>query len=1320
MTDPAPHTGTGRTPPAPRRRRGARTSLFVAALVATLALAGYVFFAGDTGVEFAVRELALRSGGRLVIEGASGSLVHALRARRIVWRGPAVQVIATDVTLTWSPTALWSRGVVVQTLGAQHLEIDLEASNTAVALPASLALPFELAIEHLAVSRLDWRVGPNSGAIRGLALRYVGGAAGSRVTDVTLGTDTWSLTGGAAIGAKPPFPIDGRLALTGDAALKDADAALALSGTLAALEVAGGGKAGGARFTAQATLAPLAVVPLVAIAVDAADLDLAAWDKTLPSTRLDVVARAEPLSGGGLAGSVAATNALAGTLDAGKLPLRALSTRFSWRADALVLDDLAAELAGGSRASGRARIPLGEGSAGTWSLAVANVDLKAIYAPLVVTRLSGTISADLDRSRQKISGDITDRTMAGGIALRFAAAVADGTIDVEHFRLTAAGSELAGRGRIGLAGERAFALDAKASRFDPARFGAFPAGALDAHVAATGALTPAWRAVVDVALAPSSRLAGIALSGTAAGTVTRDALRNVNIALAAGSARLVASGSGSLDRGDDVVAATLDAPHLAELVPLLPAAIPRSLTGGLHATAQWRGPLRGGAIDVDAHGTALKVDLQLGRTLTIGTLDVTFALAAGASQPGAGDLAARGIRFDGRAANVVGPQGTFSAARARLDGTLARHALSVALESEDMAVEAAAHGGLDQAARAGADSGWGWSGTVDTLEGRGQLALRLVAPATVAYARGRVHVGETRLAVADGTMQIAEFAWDDGRITTHGSFTAIPLATAARIAGVPLPMASTLTLGGAWSLAATPRLNGTATIRREGGDLQLRSEAIVNPASGAMGITSLELAARFTDDAIDASATFASTRGGSANARLAIGAVAGAPAGRIVAAAPLTLDATAELPTLVLLQPWIGTTAVVDGHARAEVTGRGTVGRMALAGTLRADAVRVDAPQYGVHFTDGRAIAHLSDGNVVLDEIVLTAGAGQFRASGTVTSAMAADAGTAARIGWHASNFRLFNRPDLRLVVDGDGTVAIVRGKLALAGTLKAAEGRIVYVSDPEATLGDDVVVKGWPRQSTPALRASDLPLVLDLALDFGDRLTFASEGLDTGLSGTVRVTTGPRGLVGRGSITAVNGTYRAFGQKLVIDRGRLVFDGPLDNPGLDFVAVRKNLAVEAGVTVTGTVKVPIIQLTSNPPVPDSEKLSWLVLGQGLDRTSGTDFAALQAASALLLGRNSKSVTATIAESFGLDDIAIKSGGATARGARNGSSPDAESRVVAVGKRLSDKLTLVYEQGLTVANSALKIEYSLTRNVTLRAETGIVSGVGIQYNRSFE
>ncbi len=349
----------------------------------------------------------------------------------------------------------------------------------------------------------------------------------------------------------------------------------------------------------------------------------------------------------------------------------------------------------------------------------------------------------------------------------------------------------------------------------------------------------------------------------------------------------------------------------------------------------------------------------------------------------------------------------------------------------------------------------------------------------------------------------------------------------------------------------------------------------------------------------------------------------------------------------------------------------------------------------------------------------LLAGAGKFRASGSMVSSTDSNDAPSARLVWEADKFRLFNRPDLHLVVDGQGTIALQDKKLALAGKLRADEGRIVYVSDPNATLGDDVVVKGWPRSTSSALLGADVPLSVDLSLDFGDKLTFASQGLETGLQGVVHVTSGPAGFRGDGTIRTVNGTYFAFGQKLVIDPGRLVFNGPLDNPGLDNVALRKNLAVEAGVAVTGTVRVPIIVLTSNPPVPDGEKLSWLVLGQGLDRTSSaTDLAALQAASAALLGRNAKPVTTTIAQSMGLDDITFKSNSTTSSAGAAGVG--AGGQVVSLGKRLSENLTLVYEQGLTVATNALRLEYNLSHSITLRAEAGTVSGAGIYYRRSFE
>jgi translocation and assembly module TamB len=398
----------------------------------------------------------------------------------------------------------------------------------------------------------------------------------------------------------------------------------------------------------------------------------------------------------------------------------------------------------------------------------------------------------------------------------------------------------------------------------------------------------------------------------------------------------------------------------------------------------------------------------------------------------------------------------------------------------------------------------------------------------------------------------------------------------------------------------------------------------------------------------------------------------------------------------------------------------GVLSRATLGGTLRATGLRVDAPQYGLHFTAGRLAARLAERRLIVDELVLAAGAGQFVASGSVATARKSGTAAADQITWKASRFRLFNRPDLRLVVDGEGTLVSEAGRITLAGAVRVDEGRFVHVADRSATLGEDVVVKSRSRQAAPSPRTRLLPLGVDLALDFGDRLSVAIQGLEARLAGNLRVTTGPNGFVGHGSVRTVNGTYVAFGRKLVIDPGRLIFDGPLDNPGLDIVALRKNLPVEAGVTVQGTVKVPIVRLTANVPVSDSEKLSWLVLGQGLDRASGPDLAALQGASTVLLGRD-KPITATIAQRIGVDDITFRgTTGATGGSGGSRGTQETAGQVVAVGKRISDKLAVVYEQGLSTASSALKLEYALTRNVTVRAEAGIVSGVGVQYNRAFD
>jgi len=260
--------------------------------------------------------------------------------------------------------------------------------------------------------------------------------------------------------------------------------------------------------------------------------------------------------------------------------------------------------------------------------------------------------------------------------------------------------------------------------------------------------------------------------------------------------------------------------------------------------------------------------------------------------------------------------------------------------------------------------------------------------------------------------------------------------------------------------------------------------------------------------------------------------------------------------------------------------------------------------------------------------------------------------------------------------------------------------------------LGDDVVIVG---RTAPAGRAARraLPLDVDMTLDPGARFRVVGQGLDAYLRGKVLVQSRADGtIVARGSIETVNGTYRAFGQRLDIERGRLVFDGLIDNPALDILALRRNLAVEAGVEVTGTARSPQVRLASRPPVPDAEKLSWLVLGRATPDASSADLALLQAAASQLVGSDQAvPLHRRIIEGIGLDDVSV-------RGAQGGT---AAGQVVAVGKRLSDRLYIEYEQGLTVAANLVRLTFALTRTLSLNAQTSqTTSSFGFTYRRSFD
>ena len=108
--------------------------------------------------------------------------------------------------------------------------------------------------------------------------------------------------------------------------------------------------------------------------------------------------------------------------------------------------------------------------------------------------------------------------------------------------------------------------------------------------------------------------------------------------------------------------------------------------------------------------------------------------------------------------------------------------------------------------------------------------------------------------------------------------------------------------------------------------------------------------------------------------------------------------------------------------------------------------------------------------------------------------------------------------------------------------------------------------------------------------------------------------------------------------------------------------------------------------------MPESEALSWLVLGEAPGDTKGSEFA----------------VPGSMARVVGLDSIGMRGGGTTG------------NQSITFGKRLSDDIYIVYEESLGATANVLKLEYSLSRRVLLRAETGETSALGLFYRWAFD
>jgi translocation and assembly module TamB len=1262
-------------------RRARRVA--IGALVGVLALASllgatlYWASRSETVLRWAIAQAAQRVPGELTVTGVRGSMTEPVAIEAVRYSQDGNVVEARGIELDWSPWELLARERLhVGRLHLQSLVVTLppgKADGT-TRLPEQIGLPIAVEVDELSLAKLEVR-SPETAMFEAMDVRlaFTGGRTEHRLDVKHIGTQWGEAQASLTAGTSKPFPLSGQASYRGEPlAGWPASANARWTGDLSKLAVSSDVRIRDLPIALSAQIAPLAQLPIETMTLQAQGVDPQRFAAAAPQAALALAYEARGIAGPGLQGKLALRNAQPGTLDQGRLPMTALQSQLTITPAGLQFTQGSAELASAGHADIEARVSR-DGVEATVS--TARLDLRGLHGTLRRTHLAGKVTASVDAQQRRYRGTLSQ----DDLRLTFDAQQEGDLLHVQSARLAAGSATLAASGQIDLAGANAFAMRGALTRFDPAAFGDFPAARISGTFDAAGDIKPQWHAAVKYQLGRST-FRNQPLSGTGRLTIAPGAVSDVDARLGLGSNRVQLQGAFGRER--DVLKFVLDAPALQAISP--------SWSGQAQARGSISGtPTRLG-VELDGNARALAIPggvridaLQMRGKLRGERGDVVEAVAH-----------ARGVHVGEQVLELIDVQAS---------GSETDHRIELHLTRPGMQTDAAAEGRWNAAARS-------WNGRVTRLDNRGDYPLHLVGPVPARLAPEMLELGAARIELSGGRVDVGELRYAHGEITANGAFTGLSAATLLAWAKVGAPVQTSLKLGGRWEIATRQHVDGHIEVRREGGDVAVT----VDDQQLALDVRELALTIDVRRDEVSAQLQAAGSRLGSIGAKLQTRLSQRDGRWGVASSAPLSYAANAQLSSLQPLVALFNRSTIVEGELTAQLEGSGTVGQPNPRGQAQARGLRIEQVENGLFLHDGALRASFDDQGLAIDDFSIVAGTGRLHARGR---ANARARGLDARLDWQADQLAAVQRPDLFLSLSGAGNVTYANNRGALNGDLRVDRGRVELKSGTAPTLGSDVEVVGQKRDG--GAKARVMESAVDLHLDLGPDFKLTGQGLDARAEGKLHITSpGNAPLTARGEITIARGTYEAYGRKLDIDKGTLYFTGPLDNPGLNIRAMRKNQQVEAGVQITGTARAPVVALVSNPEVSDPEKLSWLLLGRKVDANNRTDAQALQSSAALLLADVGTSpLQKRIARGLGLDELGFSAADSTTTGT---GTTGGSGGVVTLGKRISDRIYVLFEGGLGTAASVIKVNYQISRRWSLRTESGRIDAVDVFYSFSWD
>jgi translocation and assembly module TamB len=1348
-----------------------RTLIFIVFLLVLVAALLYGAINTERGTRLAWQAAVSVLGGRLAGTFEGGSLATGVRLANVAWRGNpertndeiTIDRIAGRWGLTHSPWRLSVAYLHLGTIDARFVPSPLSA--TPMALPQDLQLPMALDVRDLRIEKLVLHEGVSTSEYSRLVFHGRSDGRHHEASIDRLDTPFGALNAEVKLDGARPFALSGNAGYAGKFEQEPVAAHAQVSGTLEALAIDVDATGMKLKGRARIEAAPFAEVPLThatlafdhvnpqAFSPGAPSADLAVRAELAPVAGLgvanaaDAAARRAPhvaASGAAAASSVAAASAssfaVAGPVSVvnakpGLLPLIDAHAELRLEAREQRISNLNVRLVKNATLAGGGALA---GGRGKFDLRVAGLDLNTFEARVRQTSLAGPISLTLDGAKQALTFDLADPKAA----LRARAQVTQDPTQIAFDSVSVS----SGAGRIDLSGalkhdaHATYRVKATLTDFDPLSLLA-PTTAGGGKAAAGKVGKPAGgRALGAAASKPASRAGGNSAAKPAADATRATAARVNGTLSAAGTLGPALAVSAQFTLGESVYdGMPLTGAGTVQWAGsrLLPSRASVSVAGnqielnGSFGTPRDRLTFHLDAPRLDRLGFGLAGLVQADGDITGSFAHPNVALAYEADRVVFGEH--RLGHAQGRAELHDGAQGALmfttdardlssngielKTLTAELTGTRAKHALQAAaagsLRGRALNLTLAAAGSLTDSR-----DGTRWDGTVTRLANQGMPALNLAAPLTVSVGPQRVVLGATRLTLEGAALELNSLVLDHGAIRTAGSLSNVSVARLLDIqrelTGQVPPARTDLVFDSDWDLDLGQTARGYFQIKRRGGDVTLDTGRGV----ASLGITDIAARAEFRDGRrLAATVRAQASRIGTVDANVAVPLAARDGFLAISEDAPLAGAASVSVPSLTTTGGLFGPSYLLDGHLALKLSIAGTVAKPNVSGSLTGENLSATLVDQGIQLKNGVIRIVLSENLVDFQNVEFHGGDGTLRATGRVSldSASAEPDLTASIV---ADKLQLFASPDRQLSLSGSATVANggtagidINGKFRVDKALfDMPEQAAPHLGDDVAIVRADGTVRGQAQEAEPASKpVGRFAPRANIDIGLGDNFRFRGHGADLGLRGTITASSAPNmPLRAIGNVRVTEGsTYTAFGRKLAIENGFFTFNGPVANPGINILAMRRNQEVEAGVQVTGTIQTPVAKLVSEPNVTDNEKLSWLLFGHGTDQGNNLGQQSTMTTALALLG---SATGKRVAQTIGLDEFTV---GRSDVGLT-------DPQVVMVSKAINEWLVLGYEQGLQTASNAFKATLNLTRFWSVSAYGGTFQGVDLNYTKRFD